>query len=77
MLVSIDQRMPKEISQVFARRARLSSKAIVTAIVLTLAALAAMAAASQQQIKTSVRSLDPATRVSVGAASVLVPVIDR
>ena len=77
MPVGIDQGMPKEISQVFARRARLSSKAIVTAVVLTLAALAAIAIASRQETKTSVRELDPVTRVSVGTGSVLVPVIDR
>ncbi len=77
MLVSIDQGMPKEISQVFARRARLSSKAIVTAIILTLAALAAIAIAAQQETKTSVRDFEPATRLSVGSGSVLVPVVNR
>lgn len=75
--MSIGQGMPKEISQVFARRARLSSKAIVTAVVLTLAALAAMAIASQQETKTSVRDIDPVTRIPVGAGSVLVPVVNR
>ncbi len=77
MLVSIDQGMPKEISQVFARRARLSSKAIVTAVILTLAALAAIAIAALQETKTSVRDVEPVTRLSVGSGSVLVPVVNR
>jgi hypothetical protein len=77
MTVSIDQDMPKEVSQIFARRARLSSKAIVTAIVLTFAALAAIAVASRQERQTSVRQLDPVSRLSVGAGSALIPVIDR
>ncbi|HML28371.1 MAG TPA: hypothetical protein PKE16_05950 [Hyphomicrobium sp.] len=77
MLMRIDQGMPKEISQVFARRARLSSKAIVTAIVLTLAALVAIAIASRQETKTSVRDLNPITRISAEPGLVLVPVVDR
>jgi hypothetical protein len=77
MLMSIDEGMPKIVSQVFARRARLSSKAIVTAIVLTLAALVAMAIASRQDAQTSLRDIDPVTRISVGTGSVLVPVINR
>jgi hypothetical protein len=68
--------MPKEISQVFARRARLSSKAIVTAIVLTMAALAAIMA-SRKEIKSSVKSLDPVTRISAGVGPGLVPVVNR
>lgn len=76
-MASIDRGMPKELSQVFARRARLSSIAIVTAVVLTLAALAAVIIASQQETKTSVGSLDSDTRVSVGDGSGLVPVVDR
>ncbi len=75
--VSIDRSMPKEISQVFARRARLSSKAIITAVILTLAALAAIIVASRQETKTSIGNLDPVTRVSVGPNSGLVPVVDR
>jgi hypothetical protein len=76
-LASIDRGMPKELSQVFARRARLSSIAIVTAVVLTLAALAAVIIASQQETKTSVRTLHSDTRVSIGDSSDLVPVADR
>jgi hypothetical protein len=73
----IDQDMPKEISQVFARRARLSSKAIVAAIALTLAALAAMSIAARQDIKTSVINFKPGSQVSVETGSVLIPVVDR
>jgi hypothetical protein len=75
--VIIDLSMPKEISQVFARRARLSSKAIITAVILTLAALAAIVVASRQETKTSVRNLDPMTHVSIGPSSGLIPVVDR
>ncbi len=77
MPMSIGQRMPKEISQAFARRVRLSSKAIVTAVALTLAALAAIAVASRHDRQASVKDLDPTTRLSVGAGSELVPVVDR
>ena len=77
MLISIDQGMPKEITQIFARRARLSSKAIVTAIALTLAALVAIAIASRQDTKTSMIDLDPVTPLSLGTGSVLVPVVNR
>jgi hypothetical protein len=77
MLLSIGQGMPKQIHQVFARRARLSSKAIITAIALTLAALAAIAVASHEERKTSVKELGPVTRLPTDASSVLVPVINR
>ncbi len=76
-MASIDRRMPSELSQVFARRVRLSSKAIVTAIVLTLAALVAIAIAARQETRTSVKDLNPVTRLSNGAGSVLIPVVDR
>ncbi len=75
MLLSIEQGMPKEIPQAFARRARLSSKAIVTAIVLTLAALAAMAIASRQETKTSVKTVSPVTQLPSGNRPLLVPVV--
>lgn len=77
MSARIDQDMPKEISQVFARRARLSSKAIVTAIALTLAALAAMAIAARQDAKTSVYSPGTNSQISIDTGSVLIPVVDR
>ncbi|RUO97334.1 hypothetical protein [Hyphomicrobium sp.] len=70
--------MAKEISEVFARRARLSSKAIVTAIMLTLAALVAVAiAARQERQASSLKDLDPVTRLSIGTGSGLVPVVNR
>ncbi|MGO4684659.1 hypothetical protein [Hyphomicrobium sp. 2TAF46] len=75
MLLSIEQGMPKEIPQVFARRARLSSKAIVTAVALTLAALAAIAIASRQDTKTSVKTLSPVTQLPAKDRSLLVPVV--
>lgn len=77
MLLSIGQGMPKEIPQVFARRARLSSKAIVTAIALTLAALAAMSIAARQDTKTSVKTLSPVTQLPVEKRSLLVPVVSQ
>ncbi len=78
MPLSIDSGMPKELSHVFARRARLSSKAIVTAVVLTLAALVAMAIATRRGTETSVKELGPVTRIPADGSSVaLVPVIDR
>jgi hypothetical protein len=72
-----------ELSEVFARRARLSSKAIVTAIVLTLAALVAVAIAAREERRqtSSLKALDPVTRLSIGSSqgtgSGLVPVVDR
>jgi len=77
VLLSIGQGMPKEIPQVFARRARLSSKAIVTAIALTLAALAAMSIAARQDTKTSVKTLSPVTQLPVEKRSLLVPVVSQ
>ncbi|MBN9246580.1 MAG: hypothetical protein J0I81_03875 [Hyphomicrobium sp.] len=67
--------MSKEIPQVFARRARLSSKAIITAVALTLAALAATAIASRQETKTSVKTLSPVTQIPAGNRPLLVPVV--
>lgn len=77
MLLSIGQGMTKEIPQVFARRARLSSKAIVTAVALTLVALAAMAVASRHETKTSVKTVGPVSQWPVENGSVLVPVVAR
>jgi hypothetical protein len=77
MLLSIEHGMPKEIPQVFARRARLSSKAIVTAVALTLAAFAAIAVASRQETKTSVKTLGPVSKWPIENGSGLVPVIAR
>ena len=66
--------MTKEIPQVFARRARLSSKAIFTAVALTLAALMAMAIASHRETQTSVKTLSP---VTVESGALLVPVVSH
>ena len=77
MLLSIRQGMAKEISRVFARRAWLSSKAIITAIALTLAALVAIAVASHEERKTSVKELGPVTQIPAEPESVLVPVVNR
>jgi hypothetical protein len=75
--LAIDRGMPKELPQNLARRARLSSKAIVTAIILTIAALAAVAIAARQQSASSVKTLGPVTQIPVESDSVLVPVVDR
>jgi len=77
MLLSIRQGMTKEIPQVFARRARLSSKAIVTAIALTLAALAAIGIAARPETKTSVKTVSPVSQWPADNGSVLVPVVAR
>jgi len=70
--------MPHEPPQTFARRARLSSKAIIMAIVLTLAALAAVAiAARQETVSSTVKTLGPVSRIPVEEQSELVPVINR
>ncbi len=73
----IGRGMPKELPQNLARRARLSSKAIVMAIILTLAALAAVAIAARQQSVSSVKTTGPVTQIPVENESVLVPVVDR
>ncbi|MFT3732338.1 MAG: hypothetical protein QM780_13130 [Hyphomicrobium sp.] len=75
MPAGIDCDMPKEASQVFARRARLSSKAIVTAVALTLAALIATFVAAHHGTKTSI--LDPDTRVSSAPESGFPSVVNR
>jgi hypothetical protein len=77
VLVSNGHQMQKEIPQSFARRARLSSKAILTAIALTLAALTAIAIASREETATTVKTFGPVTHVPVTNKSMLVPVFDR
>jgi len=69
--------MPKEMPQTFARRARLSSKAIVTAIALTLAALVAIAVAAREETATTVKTFGPVTHAPIDGRSVLVPVVNR
>lgn len=73
MATRIDRSMPKEISQVFARRVRLSSKAIFAAVVLTVAGLIAIAIAAQQESRTSVENFSPVSHVSTGVGSMLMP----
>jgi hypothetical protein len=75
--LSIDPVMPNELPPTFARRARLSSKAIFTAIALTLAALVAIAVAAHDHSTATVKTLGPVSRLPVDPQSVLVPVIDR
>ncbi len=69
--------MAKEVSHVFARRARLSSKAILTAVLLTLAALIATAIATREEKGVAEKELTPVLRLSPGGGSgALVPVIN-
>ncbi|HET6389757.1 hypothetical protein [Hyphomicrobium sp.] len=77
MLPSTEEGMTKEIPQVFARRARLSSKAIFTAVALTLAALIAMAIASRRETQTSVKTISPVTQLPAESDSLLVPVVSH
>ena len=73
-LLSNSSQMTKDIPQTFARRARLSLKAILTATALTLAALMAVAIASRQK---TVETFGPVTRVPVEKKLLLVPVLSR
>lgn len=63
--------------ETFARRARHSSKAIASAIALTLAALIAFLVTSRDTSPTVVKTADPVTKGSVSIQSGLVPVVDR
>lgn len=63
--------------QTFARRARHSSKAIVTAVALTLAALIALTIAARDNGPKSVKTFEPVTSAPVGVESGLVPVVIR
>jgi hypothetical protein len=75
----IDQGMPNEMPETFARRARLSSKAILTAVALTLAALIAIGIAARDGAPAIVKTLGPVSRVAVpvDGNSGLVPVVNR
>jgi hypothetical protein len=77
MPLSIDYGMQNEMPQTFARRARHSSKAILTAVALTLAALFAIAIAAHDKESATVKILSPVTNLPVMDQSVLVPVVDR
>lgn len=74
--------MTNDMPQSFVRRARLSSKAIVAALALTLAALIALVIASRDKDTTTVKVLSPVTDVSpvpsdTSSSSALVPVVNR
>jgi hypothetical protein len=75
--------MTNDMPQSFVRRARLSSKAIIAALALTLAALIALVIASRDKDTTTVKVLSPVTDVShtpagtSTSASGLVPVVNR
>ena len=65
MPLSIDHGMPNELPQTFARRARHSSKAIITAIVLTLAALFAIAITAHDKASVTIKTFSPVTNLPV------------
>jgi hypothetical protein len=69
--------MSNEMPQTFARRARHSSKAIVTAVALTLAALIALAITSRDNSPKSVKTFSPVTSTTVSVESGVLPVIHR
>lgn len=69
--------MSNQLPETFARRARHSSKAIVTAVALTLAALIALTIAARDKGPKSVKILGPVTTVPVNVDSGLVPVVHR
>jgi hypothetical protein len=77
MPLSIDHGMPNKLPQTFARRARHSSKAIITAIVLTLAALFAIAITAHDKASVTVKTLSPVTNLPILDGSVLMPVVNR
>jgi hypothetical protein len=74
-MTAINRVMPHEMPDTFTRRARLSSKAILAAVALTLAALAALAIASHESSPTAVKTLGPVTELP-SVNSGLVPVVD-
>ena len=69
--------MPNEMPQTFARRARHSSKAIVTAVALTLAALIALTIASRDNNPKSVKTFSPVSAIAVSVESGVMPVVHR
>jgi len=69
--------MSNEMPQTFARRARHSSKAIVTAVALTLAALIALAITARDNGPKSVKTFGPVTSTTVSVESGVMPVIHR
>jgi hypothetical protein len=75
--IIIDQSMPHEMPETFARRARLSSKAILAAVALTFAALGAIAIASQQTAPAVVKTFSPVSQEPTAVSSGLLPVVNR
>ena len=75
--LTIDQYMQHEMPETFARRARLSSKAILAAVVLTFAALAAIAVASRDTTPAVVKIFSPVSQEPVDVNSGLLPVVNR
>jgi hypothetical protein len=69
--------MPHEMPETFARRARLSSKAILAAVALTFAALAAFGIASRDTAPTVVMTFSPVSQEPVDFNSGLLPVVNR
>jgi hypothetical protein len=69
--------MSNETPETLARRVRLSSIAIMTAIALTVAALIATMITSRDAAPTAVKTFGPVTKIPVGVDSGIVPVIDR
>jgi hypothetical protein len=73
----IDRSMPHEMPETFARRARLSSKAILTAVALTFAALGAIAIASRETAPAVVKTFSPVSQEPTAISSGLLPVVNR
>lgn len=69
--------MPNEMPQTFARRARHSSKAIVMAVALTLAALIALAIASRDTRPIGMKTFSPVSTMPVSVESGVLPVVHR
>jgi hypothetical protein len=66
--------MTNKLSHSLARRARLSSRAILAAIALTLAAIAAMAI-NEEENAANLKPTGPVSHVSTDGTPILVPVI--
>jgi len=75
--LTIDQNMQHEMPETFARRARLSSKAILAAVALTFAALGAIAIASRDTTPAVVKTFSPVSQEPAAVSSGLLPVVNR
>ena len=76
-MLFIARDMPNETPETLARRVRLSSIAIMTAVALTVAALIATMITSHDVAPAVVKTLGPVTKIPVDVNSSIVPVIDR